>query len=45
MKYPGSNNYCLNDFNLTIYEGEKVALMGRTGAGKSSVFLALYRLF
>lgn len=45
MKYPGSTNYCLNNLNLSIKEGEKVALMGRTGAGKSSIFLALYRLF
>jgi ABC-type multidrug transport system fused ATPase/permease subunit len=45
MKYPGNNNYSLNDLSMTIKEGEKVALMGRTGAGKSSVFMALYRLF
>jgi ATP-binding cassette subfamily C (CFTR/MRP) protein 1 len=45
LKYPGSNNYCLNNLNMTIKEGEKIALMGRTGAGKSSIFLALYRLF
>ena len=45
MKYPGSSNYCLNNINLTINPGEKVAIMGRTGAGKSSIFLALYRMF
>ena len=45
MKYPGSSNYSLNGLSMTIKDGEKVALMGRTGAGKSSVFLALYRLF
>ena len=45
MKYPGSTTYCLNNINLKISPGEKIAIMGRTGAGKSSIFLALYRLF
>ncbi len=31
----------LNDINLNIYEGEKVALAGRNGAGKSTLLLAI----
>lgn len=36
----------LRDFSMTVGEGEQVALVGRTGAGKSTVFrllLGLYR--
>lgn len=36
----------LRDFSLTVKEGEQVTLIGRTGAGKSTVFrllLGLYR--
>ncbi len=36
----------LRDFSLTVREGEQVTLVGRTGAGKSTVFrllLGLYR--
>ena len=34
----------LVDFNLRIRPGEKVGLVGRTGAGKSSLSLALFRI-
>lgn len=36
----------LNDFSMTVKEGEQVTLVGRTGAGKSTIFrllLGLYR--
>ncbi|KAL4789273.1 P-loop containing nucleoside triphosphate hydrolase protein [Aspergillus venezuelensis] len=32
---------CLSDLTLTIHPGEQVAVVGRTGAGKSSLTLAL----
>ncbi|KAJ6444580.1 ABC multidrug transporter [Purpureocillium lavendulum] len=34
----------LNDMNIDIRPGEKVAICGRTGSGKSSLLLALLRL-
>jgi ATP-binding cassette subfamily C (CFTR/MRP) protein 1 len=33
--------FCLKDINLSISPGEKVAVCGRTGSGKSSLVLAL----
>ena len=38
--------HVLNDFSMTVKQGEQVMLVGRTGAGKSTVFkllLGLYR--
>ena len=38
--------HILNDFSMTVRQGEQVTLVGRTGAGKSTVFkllLGLYR--
>ena len=38
--------HVLNDFSMTVKQGEQVTLVGRTGAGKSTVFkllLGLYR--
>lgn len=35
----------LSDFSMTVKEGEQVTLVGRTGAGKSTVFRLLLRLY
>ncbi|KEQ97882.1 hypothetical protein AUEXF2481DRAFT_63168 [Aureobasidium subglaciale EXF-2481] len=37
-------SYDLDDINFTIPPGTKVAICGRTGSGKSSLMLALFRL-
>lgn len=35
----------LNDFSMTVYQGEQVTLIGRTGAGKSTIFKLLLGLY
>jgi ATP-binding cassette subfamily B protein len=39
------DEYVLKDLDFTIYPGEKVALVGPTGAGKSSIIRLLCRLY
>lgn len=35
----------LNDFSMTVHQGEQVTLIGRTGAGKSTLFKLLLGLY
>ena len=44
MSYRPDTPVILRDFNLTLSSGSKTALIGRTGAGKSSVMQALLRM-
>ncbi|WVN85580.1 uncharacterized protein L203_100729 [Cryptococcus depauperatus CBS 7841] len=44
MKYRPELDFCLKDINLKIQGGERVGVCGRTGAGKSSLTLALFRI-
>jgi ATP-binding cassette, subfamily B, bacterial len=45
FRYPGSNQPVLEDINLTIRAGERLALVGPTGAGKSSLAKLIARLY
>lgn len=45
FKYPGSMQYVLRDVNLKWRIGEKMALVGRNGCGKSTLVKLLCRLY
>ncbi|KAJ2696268.1 ABC transporter C member 13 [Coemansia sp. IMI 209128] len=44
MKYGADQGYALKNINLAINSGEKIGIVGRTGAGKSSLAKVLFRL-
>lgn len=44
-KYPGSNHYVFRNLNLTISKGQKLAIVGNNGAGKSTFIKLLLRLY
>ena len=43
-RYREELDLVLNDMNMNINDGEKIGICGRTGAGKSSLTLALFRI-
>jgi len=43
MRYRPDLDPALKDLSFTINSGEHVAVVGRTGAGKSSLFQLLFR--
>ncbi|XP_050068097.1 ATP-binding cassette sub-family C member 4-like [Anopheles maculipalpis] len=44
LRYAPQSNLVLRDLNMSINAGEKIGIVGRTGAGKSSIIQALFRL-
>ena len=45
MRYKPTANFALDGVNLDVKHGEMVGIVGRTGSGKSSLLMALYRMF
>ncbi|EQC25884.1 hypothetical protein SDRG_16257 [Saprolegnia diclina VS20] len=45
FRYKPTTDLVLRDLSLEIVAGEKIGIVGRTGAGKSSLTMALFRLY
>ena len=45
FKYPGSEEYALKDFSLEFKVGERLAIVGRNGSGKTTMIKLLCRLY
>lgn len=45
FKYPGDDKYILRHLNLSLKVGEKLALVGRNGSGKSTIVKLMARLY
>ena len=44
IKYRSNLDFILKDINLNINLGEKICVVGRTGSGKSTIILSLFRM-
>lgn len=44
LRYRPGLPFALEQFNLHIQPGERVGIVGRTGAGKSTIIMALFRM-
>ena len=45
FKYPGSDEYVIKDLNLSFVIGEKMAIVGKNGSGKTTFIKLLCRLY
>ncbi|KAI9189214.1 hypothetical protein H9P43_000642 [Blastocladiella emersonii ATCC 22665] len=45
LTYPGTDKKVLKSWNVEFKSGEKIGIVGRTGAGKSSALQALFRMY
>lgn len=44
LAYRDGHPNALDGVSLVVHPGEKVGIVGRTGSGKSTLFLALFRM-
>ena len=44
MRYRPETEIVLNDLSFSLNGGEKIGIVGRTGAGKSTITLAISRI-
>ncbi len=45
FRYPGSEDYALRELNITLHAGERLAVVGRNGSGKTTMIKLLCRLY
>ena len=45
FSYPNSNSYALNNVSFRIDKGDKLAILGKNGAGKTTIIKLLLRLY
>ncbi|KAH9084505.1 hypothetical protein Ae201684P_001747 [Aphanomyces euteiches] len=45
LRYKPTGELVLKDLSFSIRGGEKIGIVGRTGAGKSSLTMALFRMY
>ncbi len=45
FRYPGSDTYALKDFSMKLQVGEKLAIVGMNGSGKTTMIKLLCRLY
>ena len=43
--YPHTGIHAIKDFNLSLQKGEKVAIIGKTGSGKSTIAQLMLRMY
>ena len=45
FKYPNRNEYVFKDLNFTVAENERVAIVGQSGTGKTTIADLLFRIY
>src|SRR5699024_931338 len=45
FRYPGAEKLAIKDIDLSLKEGEKIAIIGGTGAGKTTLANLIIRLY
>lgn len=45
FKYPHTGIHAIKDFSLKVKKGEKIAIVGKTGSGKSTIAQLLLRMY